>query len=256
MNAGTPAGAPAAASPPQVSLVVPAFNEAGCLEQNVTHMLEFCRHEGIRADVLIVDDGSTDATRRIAERLAREDARIHALANPTNMGKGAAVRRGMRAATGAVVLFLDADLSTPMNALPHALAAIENGADVVIGSRRVPGAQISQHQPWLRETLGRGFTAITRFWLGVPVADFTCGFKAFRADCVLPIFERQRLNDWSFDAELCFLATRLGFRLEQVPVVWTDDADSKVRVGGAIVSSLLGLWRIRWRALIGAYDRP
>lgn len=251
-----PRGAPLSVPPTLVSLVIPAYNEAGCLEHNVRAVLAFCTESGLAAEVLVVDDGSTDQTGAVARSLAQSDERVRALANPANLGKGAAVRRGMLAATGDPVVFLDADLSTPIEVLPGLLEAFAGGSDVVIGSRRVADAQIDEHQPWLRESLGRGFTWLTRTWLGLPLADFTCGFKGFRAYAVRPILERQRLNDWSFDAELCFLATRLGYSIEQIPVTWRNDPNSKVRVGSAMLGALAGLWRIRWWGWSGRYDLP
>lgn len=243
-------------SSPLVSLVLPAYNEHACLEANSHAILAFCDAQHLAAELLIVDDGSADDTRAIAEQLAESDRRVQALANPVNQGKGAAVRRGMLAATGRFVVFLDADLSTPIHSLPGVLEALEQGADVAIGSRRVPGAQIAVHQPWLRETMGRVFTALTRWWLRTNIADFTCGFKGFRHEAVQPIFERQQLDDWSFDAEVLFIANRLGLRIAQVPVTWRDDRDTKVRVLSATLRSLAGLWRIRRRASAGLYDFP
>lgn len=244
---------PGSAPPAFLSLIVPAYNEAACLERNVRAILAHATTLVPRVEVLVVDDGSRDETRAIADRLAAEDGRIRPLANPRNEGKGSAVRRGMLAARGDVAVFLDADLSAPITTLEPMLDAFAAGADVVVGSRRIPGAEIAVHQPQLRELLGRGFTWLTRTWLGVPLADFTCGFKGFRAGTVAGIFERQRLNDWSFDAEVCFLAARQGYRIVQVPVVWTDDPETTVRVGSAMVGALLGLWRIRWWHVTGVY---
>lgn len=237
-----------------LSLVIPAYNEAACLERHVRVVLDHMDAAGRTVEVLVVDDGSADETQAIAERLAAADPRVRALANPANEGKGGAVRRGMLAARGDPVIFFDADLSTPIQTVDPMLAAFDAGADVVVGSRRVAGARIVVHQPWLRETLGRGFTWLTRTWLGVPLVDFTCGFKGFRGPTVRPIFERQRLTDWSFDAEICYLARRLGYRISEVPVVWTNDPDSKVQVGSALSRSLLGLWRIRWWDWRGRYN--
>ncbi len=245
----------AAAGTGLLSLVIPAYNETACLARNVATILAHVDEAGLSAELLIVDDGSTDDTRAVAEGLAAGDARVRTLANPENAGKGSAVRQGMLAAGGDPVVFLDADLSTPIATLQPMLAAFAAGADVVVGSRRVAAAQIAVHQPWLREFLGRGFTWLTRLWLRVPLADFTCGFKGFRAHAVRPIFERQQLDDWSFDAEICYLARRFGYSIAQVPVVWSNDPESKVRVGAALFRSVLGLWRIRWWGLTGRY-RP
>lgn len=253
MTADSTASPPLILPPGLLSLVIPAYNEAACLEENLRTVLDYCDAKGWAVELLVVDDGSTDGTAAIVQRIADVDGRVRPLANPRNQGKGAAVRRGMLAATGDPVAFFDADLSVDVTGLPGLLQALADGADVAIGSRRVAEAEIATHQPWLRETLGRGFTWLSRVWLGVPLADFTCGFKGFRAHAVRPLMERQRLDDWSFDAELCFLATRLHLRIRQVPVVWHDMPNSKVRVGNALWSAILGLWRIRWWAVTGSY---
>jgi hypothetical protein len=160
----------------------------------------------------------------------------------------------MLAARGRHRIFMDVDLATPLEFVAPCRARLDGGADVVIGSRRVPSAQIEQHQPPVREFLGRGFSMLSRTISQVDVADFTCGFKGFTSEAAEAVFSRTRIDNWSFDTELLFVATRLGLRLEELPVRWRDDARTKVRLGRDIVSSLSGLLTIRVHHLSGRYD--
>ena len=161
----------------------------------------------------------------------------------------------MRAARGARRVFLDADLSTPLDELAPLLAALEQ-ADVALGSRRAPGAEISVRQPRLRETLGRGFTLLTRTLLAPGVSDFTCGLKGFRGPAAQSIFAVSRLDGWAFDAELVTIARTQGHRLAEVPVRWHHEDDSKVRLVSAVLVSLRDLGRICLLRAKGAYRRP
>jgi dolichyl-phosphate beta-glucosyltransferase len=202
---------------------------------------------------VLADDGSTDGTAGIVEALAAELALpVRVLPSPTNRGKGNAVRRGMVAARGALVLMTDADLSTPIEELERLVAAIETGADVAIGSRKMAGAQIEEHQPFLREAMGRVFTWLTRLFV-VDVSDVTCGFKLFRREAAHAVFAQVTLDDWSFDAEALYLTRRLGFTMVEVPVRWRDAAGTKVRRGRDAVQSAVGLARIVVNRARGRY---
>lgn len=241
--------------PCDLSVVLPVFDEALVLEQNMAALVVYLEGLGRSFEIVCVDDGSTDDSWAILTRLSREDARICIDRLPENRGKGAAVRKGMLLATGELVLFMDADLSTPLDEIGGFLGALESGYDVVIGNRRAPGSRITRHQPWLRETLGRGFTVVTRLLLAPGVHDFTCGFKGFRHDAARMIFERSTMDGWAFDAELVVIAHVHGLRLAQVPVSWHDEEGTKVRILRAVVRSLLELLTIRWNRMRGRYDQ-
>ena len=159
----------------------------------------------------------------------------------------------MLAAAGRFVFFLDADLSTPLDETGAFLAALESGSDVVIGNRRVPGAEITRHQPKLRETLGKGFTLLVNLLLAPGVHDFTCGFKAFRHDAAQRVFERSSLDGWAFDAELVVIAQVQNLKLAQLPVSWHHEDDTKVRLLAAVVGSLIEVGQISLRRLAGRY---
>ena len=161
----------------------------------------------------------------------------------------------MLRASGDLIIFLDIDLATPLTFIEPCVARLRGNADVVIGSRRTAEALIARHQARLRELLGRGFSLLSRIVTGTQVSDFTCGFKGFRRDAAQAVFSRQRVRNWSFDAEVLFLAARLGLRVEELPVVWTDDTRTKVRLGRDIFGSLAGLFTIRLNHLLGRYRR-
>lgn len=243
-------------SAPRLSIVIPAWNEARRIGPSLARSIETLRRLEPDHEILVVDDGSSDGTLDVAREAAAGAARFRGLVNGTNLGKGGAVRRGMLEAEGEYILFCDADESTPMVALEGFLPHARAGAAVVIGTRKNAQARIARHQPWLRESLGKGFTWLAQRLAGVRVTDFTCGFKLFRRDAAREIFERQTLSDWSFDAEVLFLARHLGHEIVEVPVTWTNDEDTRVSLLRDTWRSLLGLLAIRRRRLAGVYGPP
>ena len=241
---------------PHLSVIIPAFNESGRIAAPLTAVHDYLRAQPYSSEVVVVDDGSSDTTFDLVCDLARGwQVPLRAFRYQPNAGKGYAIKFGVAHARGRHVLFTDADLSTPIEETAALLAALEAGADVAIGSRKMPGATIVVHQPWLRERLGKVFTWLAR-QLIADVSDVTCGFKAFRGAAARDIFSRVRVYDWSFDAEVLLLATRLGYRMSEVPVRWADCAGSKVRLGRDVLRSLEGLARIRFNAACGRYAHP
>jgi len=208
---------------PALSVVVPALNEEDRLPRTLERIASHLGRRGGGYEVVVVDDGSRDRT---AERAQAAGATV--LRNEANRGKGYAVRRGMLAARGTRRLMTDADLSTPIEELDRLAARMDEGHDVVIGSRALPGARIEVRQPWYRENMGRLFNLFVRA-LAVPgVMDTQCGFKLFSAAAARDVFSSARLDGFSFDVEALFLARRKGYRIAEVPVVWRNDAASRV----------------------------
>lgn len=244
----------ASAPPPVLSLVVPVYNEVGRFEATLPRIAEFAAAQPYAVELMLVDDGSADGTAEAAGRLLSA-AGGRVMVEP-HRGKGGAVRAGMLAARGQYRLFMDVDLATPLDFVAPALAMLEGGADVVIGSRRVAASAIEQHQPMLRELLGRGYSWLSRATSGVHVTDFTCGFKGFTAEAADAVFSRTRVSNWSFDTELLFVAAALGLRIEELPVRWRDDARTKVRLGRDIAGSLAGLIAMRLNRIAGRYNLP
>jgi glycosyltransferase involved in cell wall biosynthesis len=240
-----------------LSVVIPVFNEEARLRETLAavgrHLTQLCAERAIGGfEIVVSDDGSRDRSVAIAEESSR-DLPIRLERGETNRGKGAAVRRGMLAASGDPVFFFDADLSTPLSEMAPFLDALAKGADVVVGTRKHRDAEIVRPQPWHRVQLGLAYTRLANRLLGLSASDFTCGFKAFRAAAAHAIFTRQRLERWSFDAEILFLANRRRLAVVEIPVRWADRPDSRVQVAGAILKSFLELLEIRRRAARGDY---
>lgn len=237
-----------------LSVVIPVFNEEAGLRATLQAVgAELRRLAPAGHEILVSDDGSRDGSVALAEAMAN-DWPVRVLRAPRNRGKGAAVRAGMLAARGDPIFFFDADLSTPLAEIERFLAALAAGAAVAIGTRKHHEARIELAQPWWRIALGQSYTRLANALLELAVSDFTCGFKAFRADAARAIFGRQRLERWSFDAEILFLAHRLGLPVAELPVRWADRPDSRVRVGSAMIKSFAELLEIRRNARAGRYD--
>jgi dolichyl-phosphate beta-glucosyltransferase len=237
-----------------LTVVIPSFNESRRISSTIHTLKRYLEQHAIPHELLIVDDGSTDETLSLAQSAAREWQDIVVLSVATNHGKGFAVREGMLRATRDVVLFTDADLSTPVEEIEPILRQIKAGFDVVIGSRKTQGSKVIVRQPRFREWLGSGYSWLANHVTGAGVTDFTCGFKAFRLKAAQDIFTRQRLNSWSFDAEVLFLARKRGFRLSEIPVQWRNDAESKVRVIRDVFRSFSGLILVRIYDILGRYN--
>jgi glycosyltransferase involved in cell wall biosynthesis len=235
------------------SIIIPAYNEGERLGATLDRVLDFLRTTGWTAEVLVVDDGSTDSTADLVRRYAAQHPQVHLLQNPGNRGKGYSVRHGMLEATGQRLLFTDADLSAPIAEAPKLFARLAAGADLAIGSRWLDPALQTERQPLYRQFFGRLFNLLLRLILGLRFRDTQCGFKAFTRRAAQLIFSRQRIERWGFDPELLFLAARLGLKVEEVPVEWANDPRTKIRPlrdGARIFSEML---RIRWYSLTGKY---
>ena len=236
-----------------LSIVVPAYNEEARLAKTFPMIVRYLESLGRSYEIVVVDDGSADGTARIVRDLAGGNPRVRIISHRQNAGKGAAVQAGMLAARGEYVIFTDADLSTPIEAVGPFLARLSNGCDVVIGNRRMKESRLEVRQPRLRELLGRIFTRVTRTILCSKVSDQTCGFKGFTRNAAREVFRRQTIPDWAFDAEILHIADRLRFVIHQEPVVWRDDAASRVKVAGACVRSLASLLLIWYNGISGRY---
>jgi len=237
-----------------LSIVLPAYQEAGrlrgSLERIAAHLGERCAD----TELIVIDDGSADATSDVARSAGEDlDLSLRVLRHAPNRGKGFAVRRGALAARGAAVLLSDVDLSVSIDHLDRFLERLGAGAELVTGSRRIAGAHIALRQSPLREWLGAGFRSLAGLLLVPRVSDFTCGFKLFSRRAAREIFACQRIWGWGYDVEILFIARRRGIRIEEVPVTWSDDPRSRVQLLRDIPRSLADLVRIRWHDLRGRY---
>jgi glycosyltransferase involved in cell wall biosynthesis len=241
-------------SRPHLSVVVPAYNEQDRLPPSLERIDAYLRTHKIEAEIVVVDDGSNDRTAELAEDFLKErNGRVISLAE--NLGKGAAVRRGVLEARGRWVLMTDADLSAPIEQhLKLASTARDNDVDIVIGSRGLRDSQIEVHQAWPRQTMGKTFNVLMRAMTGLPFRDTQCGFKLMDRDRVLPLFEKMAVDRFAFDIELLFLAVRYGLSVREVPVVWRNVLESRVNMILDPINMLLDVARIRWRFRRGAYN--
>lgn len=245
---------------PYLSIVLPAYNEAHRLLPYLQTIVAYLGRRGLSSyEVLVVDDGSTDETGTLVERTGAQHPRVRLIRLSRNSGKGAAVRAGMQAATGALRLFADADGATPIEELDRLEAAIKDGADLAIGSRTLASRDRRYRvQARLHRTLlGNLFNWIVRR-LGVRgIHDTQCGFKLFRDTVARDLFSVARTDGYGFDLELLYVAQRRGYRIAEVPINWTDQPGSKVRVlrdGVHMLRELLAVRRNDARGLYRHHD--
>src|SRR5205809_5183971 len=217
---------------PPFSIVIPCFNEEGRVGETLRVTIEYLATNAPESELIVVNDGSTDATGTIArEILAETKIATRLVENFPNRGKGAAVRTGLLAAREPIGLFSDADLSTPIEETPKLIEPIASGeVDIAFGSRALDRSLIGIHQPWRREQGGRVFNLLVRIATSLPFWDTQCGFKAFRMEACRQIIEAAKIIGFSFDVELLLLAQRAGLRLKEIPVRWNHHEGSKVRL--------------------------
>ena len=240
-----------------LSIIIPAFNEERRLPKTLDRVVAYLQTNPDRAEVIVVDDGSTDATARIVREYSQKYPALRLVSNGGNRGKGFSVRHGMLEACGDIALFSDADLSTPIEEAGKLLAAVrDQGYDAAIGSRAVDRSLIEVHQSPIREQAGICFNRMVRWIMGIDFSDTQCGFKAFRRERSRIIFEQQRVERFGFDPEVLFLAKRNGLRVAEVPVRWSHDSATKVNVLSDGVRMLFELLLVRWNAIRGLYPLP
>jgi glycosyltransferase involved in cell wall biosynthesis len=235
------------------SILIPAYNESSRIAASLEKVLGFIAQRGWDAEVIVINDGSRDHTADVVRGYLPKNPRLRMLENPGNRGKGYSVRNGMLHADGKVLLFSDADLSSPIEEADKLLAAIANGADIAIGSRWLQSHLQTQRQPLYRQIFGRIFNVMLRLTLGLKFKDTQCGFKAFTRRAAEAIFPVQKIERWGFDPELLYLAKRFGFKVAEVPVEWAHREGTQIsplRDGLRMFGEML---KIRWNSLSGKY---
>ena len=240
---------------PKYSIIIPTYNEGARLGPALESVLSHADTNRWDAEVIVVDDGSQDDTADLVRRRAKENPSLHLLQNPGNHGKGYSVRNGMLNARGEILLFTDADLSAPIEQASKLFGAIESGADVAIGSRWLQPNLQTHRQSLLRQFYGRSFNLFLQLLLGLKFKDTQCGFKAFSRNAAVTLFSKQTIDGWGFDAELLYLASRLGLKVIEIPVVWSDAAGTRIhplRDGLRMVQEAM---LIRRNAFSGKYSR-
>jgi len=228
-----------------LSLIIPAFNEEMRIAGSLDRILKFLKGRPYTFEIIIIDDGSKDRTVELVKNRFGQHSEVR-INQQQNLGKGKAVQQGMLLANGKYLFFSDADLSVPIETLSLFLSHLEKDSDIVIGTRQKAGATIEIHQPLIREFLGKVYTKLTNWILGLRFSDFTCGFKGFRKEAAKDLFSRQQLSNWSFDAEILYLAHLKGYKVSEISVHWRNDEQTKVRLWRDIISSFFGLLQIRF----------
>jgi dolichyl-phosphate beta-glucosyltransferase len=236
------------------SFVIPAYNESVRLRPTIDELLRYAREQNWDVEILVVNDGSIDDTAQIVREYGRLHPQVLLVENPGNHGKGYSVRNGMLHAHGDICLFTDADLSSPMTEASKLFHAIEQGADIAIGSRWLRKELQTEPQPLYRQLFGRIFNLALRLILGLRFADTQCGFKAFRREAAQLIFPLQKIERWGFDPEILFLAKRAGLQVEEVPVFWAHSEGTRLHPFRDGMRMFLELLRIRWNAMSGEYE--
>jgi dolichyl-phosphate beta-glucosyltransferase len=240
---------------PSYSIVIPAFNESARIPATLENVVACVREREWTAEVIVVNDGSTDETAAVVRAFAQNVPEVRLIENPGNRGKGYSVRAGLLQALGEVVMFTDADLSSPMEEAQLLFDAIAAGADIAIGSRWLGSSRQTHRQPLYRQVFGRCFNAVTRAVMGLPFADTQCGFKAFTRSAAQTVFQLQTIERWGFDPEILFIALKRGFNIVEVPVSWGHDARTRMSYLKDGAQMLEELATIRWNALRGLYGK-
>ncbi len=240
---------------PFLSIVIPAHNESHRLPESMEKILAFLASQPYDAEVVVVENGSTDDTLALAQRYAREHPDVVRALHEPRRGKGLAVRRGMLAARGEYRFLCDADLSMPIEEITRFLPPALDGFDIAIASRELPESR-RVDEPAYRHFVGRVFNLMVQALALPGFRDTQCGFKCFRADVAEDVFRHQTLEGMSFDVEVLFIARRRGYRIVEVPITWYFDPDSRVRLVHDSLRMGIDLLTIRWNALRGRYDLP
>ncbi len=238
---------------PYLSIVIPAYNEAERIPQTLIDMDKRLSGVDFSYEILVVNDGSTDNTSAIVKNMAKMVKNLKLIDIKNNGGKGGTVRQGMLLATGRVRLFTDADNSTSIDQFEKMMPLFKEGADVVIGSRAMRGAQLDPPEPWYRRIPGKVGNLIFQTVLGLwGIWDTQCGFKAFTDEAAEKIFTISTIGGWGFDVEILALAKRMGYKIKEIPVHWVNDTRSHVKAS-AYLNVLGETCIIRWRLWRGQY---
>lgn len=246
-----------AAIQPELSIVIPAYNESAVIGATLAEVSEYLEGRGVDYEIILVSDGSTDNTAKIALSARAGNSRIQVLKNERNMGKGFSVKKGCLAARGKVIVFTDSDLSYPISEVEKPLKMIRGGqCDIAIGSRTVRGAVIEVHTSPLRKVMSKVFNLFVRIIAIHGIRDTQCGFKGLSREAARDIFSRQTMNGFSFDVEIIYIAKKLGYKVGEFPIVWARSSESSsVNPLSDSMVMFLDILKIRFLGLKGEYNK-
>ena len=239
---------------PYLSIVIPAYNEEALIEKTLNDVTQYLEKSGSSYEIIVVCDGCKDDTDRLAEYAAKANNKIRVLSRKANMGKGFSVRQGCLEAKGDYIIFTDADLSTPIDEIEKLLKWLEEGYDIVIGSRALKESDIQIHQAWYREIMGKTFNLFVQAIAIKGIKDTQCGFKGFKKEAMQKVFARQTINGFSFDVEVLYIAGKFGYKIKEVPIRWLNRKESKVNPLIHSLQMMIDLIRIRILDWKGAYE--
>ncbi len=212
-----------------LSVIIPAYNESGRIGDSLEKINSFLESKTIDFEVIVVDDGSSDDTTSVVKESALyKSGRVKLFSNSKNRGKGYSVRKGVDEANGELILFTDADLSTPIYELDNLQTSLDSGFDIAIGSRSIAGSKVSVRQPLYRQTMGRIFNSFIRLFVGETLVDTQCGFKLFKRDAAKNLFQRSKIDGFAFDVEILYMARKENYKVSEVGIEWLNSPESKV----------------------------
>ena len=238
-----------------LSVIIPAYNEEKRLTGTLIDIDKYLRKQTYNYEIIVANDGSKDKTAQVVRRLQSKISSLKLIDNKKNHGKGFVVRQGLMEAEGKYRLFTDADNSTSIVEVEKMWIFFEKGHDIIIGSRDVKGAVLAVPQAWYRRTIGNIFNLFVQFIVGLwGIWDTQCGFKCFSAEAVNDILPRCRIDRWAFDPEILVIGKKLGYKIKEVPIVWRNDPESKVKLKGMIKMGF-DLLKIRWNLITKKYEK-
>lgn len=238
---------------PYLSVIIPAYNEEKRLPNTLKEVDKYLSQQSYSYEILVVNDGSKDKTADVVRNLISQIRNLKLIDNQENHGKGWVVRQGMLEARGEYRLFTDADNSTSINQVEKMLPEFKKGFEIVIGSRDIKGAVIAVPQPFYRILLGNIFNLIVQVISGLwGIWDTQCGFKGFSEKSAKDIFSKAKIDRWAFDVEILVIAQKLGYKKKEIPVVWINDPESRVKLRG-MIKMLFEVIQVRWNSIFGKY---
>ena len=242
-----------------LSIVIPVYNEEERLGKTFQALSELLVPRGLKLEkVIFVDDGSTDSSKLKIKQFVLKNKKnldLQLISYKANRGRGYALKRGLLASQSDYSLYCDVDMSTPLEEIGKFNPYMQKGKPIIIGTRKNGKSTVVKHQPLYREILGRCYTKISNLILGTKITDFTCGFKAFSYSAKKKLLSSIKMNRWGFDSEIIYLAYKYNFEIIEVPVIWTDDNRSKVKIWRDIPISLYELIAIRFIEIAKGYNQ-